>query len=71
MLKKFLQLEAQWRTLQKTKKRTNIYTGGKNKAPKKKSHSFPAFIRMGWKLPGAGTPLTPWGLDMPQAIGSR
>ena len=35
------------------------------------SHSFPEFIRMGWKLLGAGTPLTTWQLDIPQPIGSR
>ena len=34
------------------------------------THSFPEFIRMGWKLPEAGTPLTTWQLDKPQPMES-
>jgi hypothetical protein len=33
--------------------------------------SFPELILIGWKLAGAGTPLTTWQLDIPQLIGSR
>lgn len=35
------------------------------------SYSFPEFIRMGWKLPDAGTPFTTWQLDNPQPMESR
>jgi len=35
------------------------------------SYSFPELILIGWKLAGAGTPLTTWQLDIPQLIGSR
>lgn len=37
---------------------------------KRNTHSFPEFIRIGWKFAGAGTPLTPCGLDIPQPIES-
>lgn len=37
---------------------------------KRNTHSFPEFIRIGWKFAGAGSPLTPCGLDIPQPIES-
>lgn len=40
----------------------------KQKELKKKTHSFAEFIRIGWKLLGAGTPFTTWQLDKPMGF---
>lgn len=34
-------------------------------------YSFPEFILIGWKLLGAGTPLTTWQLDIPEPMVSK